>query len=43
MGDFVDLFIKVKPACSCANSKFFHLAVMLSMSLCSLVFIVTEV
>ena len=32
MGDFVDLFIKVRPACSCSNSKFFNLAIMLSMS-----------
>ena len=32
MGDFVDLFTKVRSACSCSNSKFFNSAVTLSMS-----------
>ena len=33
MRDFVDLFITVRSACSCSNSKFFDLAVMLSINL----------
>ena len=43
MGDFFDLFIKVRSACSCSNTKLFNLAVMLSMSLCRLDFIVVAV
>ena len=43
MGDFVNLFIKVRSAGSYSNSKFFNLADMLSVLQCRLVFIVAAV